>query len=179
VEKVRLKITEVLLSDIVMITKFHADGSQNFGTASTACVSLCLGMQSIMVYDQDSKKLRGRQVKEQLIVFSLLKPGVDVWRSATYVASNREEGTAVDPKTELSYARGIELVFESVPGTVLHLAALIHAKEADNVGYFALASSVITTGTMPACMSWDWDMDEEKRIETPEFYGYITKKPCA
>ena len=68
-------------------------------------------------------------MKEQLIVFSLLKPGVDAWRSATFTASNREEGIAIDPKIELTYARCIELCFESVPGTVLQLAALIHAKE--------------------------------------------------
>jgi len=70
------------------------------------------------VYRQNSEKSRGRQVKEQLIVFSLLEPGVDAWRSATVTSSNREEGTTVDPKTELAYAMSIELCFESVHGTV-------------------------------------------------------------
>jgi len=64
-------------------------------------------------------------------MFSLLKPGIDVWRSETYVSSKREEGTAVDPRTELTYARAVELCCESVPGTVLQLVALIHAKEVE------------------------------------------------
>ena len=89
---------------------------------------------------------------------------------------NREAGTAVDPKVELSYIRAIELVFESIPGTVLQLAALIHAKEVDSVAYFALVSSVITATSMSAYMSWDWDIDKGKRKEMPYFYGYIPKK---
>jgi hypothetical protein len=92
---------------------------------------------------------------------------------------NREAGTAVDPKVELSYIRAIELVFESIPGTVLQLAALIHAKEVDSVAYFALVSSVITATSMSAYMSWDWDIDKGKRKEMPYFYGYIPKKSLA
>ena len=84
-------------------------------------------MQSLLAYVQNAKKSRARQVKEQLIVFSLLKPGVDAWRSATLTESNREKSTAFDPRTELTYARGTELRLESIPGTVLQLAALIHA----------------------------------------------------
>ena len=91
----------------------------------------------------------------------------------------REEGTAVDPKAELSYTRAIELCFESVPGTVLQLAALIHAKEVDSVTYFALASSIVTAGPMSAYISWDWDMDKEMREEQTYFYGYIQKKSLA
>jgi len=122
-----------MISDIVMITKFHADGRQSFAMVLTIYLSLCLGIQSIVVYSQNAKKSRGRQVKEQLILLSLLNSGVDVWRTATFTASNREENTTLDPKLELTYARCIEQCFESVPGTVLQLAAIIHAKEADNV----------------------------------------------
>jgi len=117
-----------MISDIIMITKFHAEGRHNFAKVSTICVSLCLGMQSFGVNSQNSKKSWGRQVKEHLILFSSLKPGVDAWRSAVFTASNREEGTGFDPKSELAFSRSVELCCESVPGTVLQLAALIHAK---------------------------------------------------
>ena len=53
-----------MISDIVMITKFYAKGRQSFATASIICVSLCLGAQSIVVYGQNAKKSRGRQVQE-------------------------------------------------------------------------------------------------------------------
>ena len=132
-----------------------------------------------MVHGQNAKKSMARQVKEQLILFSLLKPGVGVWRSATYVALNGEEGTAVDPKGELTSSRGAELYFESIPGIALQLAVLIHAKQVKSVAYFALASSVITAGIMSAYMSWDWDIDKEARKHTPAFYGYIPKKSLA
>jgi len=133
-------------------------------------------VQSIVVYGQNAKKSRARQVKEQLIVFSLLKPGVDAWRSATATALSREEDATIDPRTELTFSRCIELVFESIPGTVLQLAALIHAKEVDNVVYFALTSSIVTAGSVSAYISWDWDVDKEARKMVPSFYGYIPKK---
>jgi len=168
-----------MITDIVMITKFHAEGRHSFARASTICVSLCLGVQTFIVYGQNAKKSRARQVKEQLILFSLLKPGVDAWRNATATASNREEGIAIDPKTELTFSRGVELCFESIPGTVLQLAALVHAKENESMAYFALASSVITAATMSAYISWDWDMNEIMRKEASSFFGYIPKKSLA
>ena len=68
-----------MITDIIMITKYHAEGRQDLVTTSTICVSLCLATQSFMVYGQNAKKSksRARQVKEQLIVFSLLNSGVD------------------------------------------------------------------------------------------------------
>ena len=109
------------------------------------------------------KKSKRRQVKEQLILFSLLKPGADAWRSAKATASNREVGIAVSAHAELTIIRAIELCFESVPGTVLQLAALIHAKKVDSVAYLALASSFLTSGSVSAYMSWVLDMNKAKR----------------
>jgi hypothetical protein len=67
-----------MIADIIMITKFHAEGRHNFAMTSIVCVLLCLGLQSLVVYGQNPKKPRERQVKEQLIVISLLKPGLYV-----------------------------------------------------------------------------------------------------
>ena len=167
------------MSDIIMVTKYHAEGRQRFATASIICITLCLMWQSLMVYGQNAKKSRGGQIQEQLILFSLLKPGVDAWRCATFVVSNREEDTTIDPRTELTVARCIELAFESIPGTVLQLAALVHAEEVDNVAYFALLSSIVTAGSISAYMSWDWDMDKEMREGESSFYGYIPKMSLA
>jgi hypothetical protein len=35
-----------MITDIIMITKFHAEGKHNFATTSVICVSLCLRVQS-------------------------------------------------------------------------------------------------------------------------------------
>jgi hypothetical protein len=106
----------------------------------------------------------------------MLNPGVDAWRSATFTLSKREEGTTMDPMTELNCTRCLELVLESVPGTALQLAALIYAKEVDNVAYFALASKYLAAGSMSAYMSWDWDIDKRNRGPQPYFHGYIPKE---
>jgi len=79
---------------------------------------------------------------------SLLKPGVDAWRAAIFDGSNRKQGTTVDPKSEITMTRFLELCFESIPGTVIQLAVLLSAKEVDSVANLALASSIITVGSM-------------------------------
>jgi len=141
--------------------------------ASAARLSLCLGTQSFVTYAQNAKKPRQRQAVEQLIFFTLLKPGIDAWRASTYTRLNREERVTTDPQFELAAMRGAELVFESIPGTVTQITALLTSKELDETIYMALLSSILTSASTSCYMSLDYDRNKENREMKPNFYGYV------
>ena len=52
----------------------------------------------------------GKQVKEQAIVWTLVKPGVDAYRVAT--KAQAQEGDAIDARAEMTGMRVIEMVTE-------------------------------------------------------------------
>jgi hypothetical protein len=55
-------------------------------------------------------------LKEMLIVLSGMKPGIDAMRVAD--GNEQAEHAAIDPDMELTFTRGLEIVCESIPGTL-------------------------------------------------------------
>ena len=79
----------------------------SFALASVICLGLNLTLQSVYVF---LGKPPDKQLKEQAIVWTLIKPGVDAHRVAT--KAQTQEGDAVDTRTEMTTARVIEMVTE-------------------------------------------------------------------
>ena len=79
----------------------------SYALAIAICLGLNLMIQSGMVFF--SKPL-DKQFKEQAIVWTLMKPGVDAYRVAT--KAQAQEGDAVNARSEMTGARVIEMVTE-------------------------------------------------------------------
>ena len=63
---------------------------------------------------------------------------------------------------------------EAIPGVILQLTAILsEGGSASSIAITSLTVSALTTGYISTTMSYDWDSDPKKRIESPEFYGYI------
>ena len=71
------------------------------------CIGLNLSLQSIIVL---GTKPLDKQLKEQAIVWTLIKPGVDAYRMAT--KAQTQEGDVVDPRADMAVARVSEMVTE-------------------------------------------------------------------
>ena len=114
--------------------------------------------------------------RETIIALTGLKPGFDAMRVAS--GKKMEEHQVLDAKTELISTKAIEMVCESIPGTVLQLFALLKQDDLtlDSATKATIASilvSALTTGFSSASISFDFDVDPIKRKEMPDFYGYI------
>lgn len=162
-----------MASDTIMIAKYNASGRERYATATIVCLLLCLTSQVLNTYLQNRKMRRQRQLKEQLLVLTLIKPVIDIWRAANHSESKREKGTLVDPKSELRMNRNVEMMFEALPGTVIQMAAIVSAKEIDSVMYFALMSSMVSAAILSTYTSLDWNTDKENRKCDPDFFGYV------
>ena len=129
-----------------------------------------IAMQMIVVFIQNRKKPL-RMLGELLIVLTGLKPGFDAAR----VCSGKEmdEYQSVDAKTELVVAKCAEMVFESIPGCILQMFAILKSGDRSHSALVSVAVSALTTGFNSATISFDFDVDPRRRKEAPEFYGYI------
>ena len=61
---------------------------------------------------------------------------------------------------------------ESIPSSVLQTYALIGADEVSKQAVFSIVCSAMAIAFASSSISTDFDIDPNRRIETPEFYGY-------
>ncbi|GMI52212.1 hypothetical protein TeGR_g2169 [Tetraparma gracilis] len=165
-----------LISDVYMIYTYATTGQQGTALSLAAMVGLCLLLQLFLVWVQTHKGPRRVMLKEMLIVLTGIAPGIHAMRVAN--GNEKLEHAKVSPQIELATTRGFELVCESIPGTVVQLAALFRGMQENGGDYSkaALASIVVsacTTGFVAATISFDFDVDPERRRNEPKFYGYI------
>ena len=79
----------------------------SYALASVICLGLNLTIQSIIVL---TSKPLDKQMKEQAIVWTIIKPGVDAHRVSTKIQT--QEGDAVDTRSEMTGIRVLEMVTE-------------------------------------------------------------------
>jgi len=75
-------------------------------------------LQLFLVFVQNTKT-PWVMAKEMLIVLMMLKPGFDCYKVVS--GQEMDEQHSVDAKTELVAAKAIEMVCESIPGSLLQL----------------------------------------------------------
>jgi len=119
-----------------------------------------------------------RVAVEMVPVVIGLKPSIDAYRVA--MGKKQEAGTTWENVAEMNIVKCIELFAEGIPGVLIQTLAI--ATSVENVSteaWISLAVSSISAGFIGAVLSYDYDTDPEKRLRTPEFYGYVPAKATA
>ena len=171
-----LSVTD-LATDIVVLKQFWDGGEEQlaFRNASLASLSASIGLQLMVVVIQNRKKGIFRILKECLIVLTGSKAPVDAYKIA--MGAEQEKDTLIDPMTEMTANKLVEVFAESIPGIIIQLNAIISTinsgeKEVTTTAYLSLLVSLLSTGFISATLSYDFDTDPQKRAFNPEFYGY-------
>ncbi|GMH62687.1 hypothetical protein TL16_g10562 [Triparma laevis f. inornata] len=162
-----------MVTDILMTYRFHETGRQTFALACAACIILNLLLQALgclMFYWNEPWH---KQLKEQFITWSCIKPGVDAYRVAT---NQYDKHIAMDHRSQMTGNRCVEMVTEGIPGTVIQLSAFVtdtgHS-DLSTTAMVSLTTSIATSACISAHLSWHWDLSEEEREKQPQFYGYF------
>ena len=97
-------------------------------------------------------------------MWTVVEPGVDAYR----VASLLGRGTDLtEARLVLTGAKSIELVFESLPGTVIQAMALFAGRNLSLAPVTSLLSSILTTSCIATQMAHEWDVAEENCEAVP------------
>jgi len=95
------------------------------------------------------------------------------------VASGMErvEDAILDPQTELSITKTVEIFGESIPSSVLQTYALLGSEVFSRQAVFSIFVSAGCIAFVSSTISLDFDTDNVKRLIAPSFYvsSIITK----
>jgi len=72
-----------MVTDLIMVFEYSGKGKASFAMATLACIGLNISLQSASTYFQRQERSASQHLKEQLFVWTLVKPGVDAWRVAS------------------------------------------------------------------------------------------------
>jgi hypothetical protein len=161
-------------TDLFMIYTYMTTGQASNALSLGIMVGLSMGIQLFMAVINRKKAPARVLVKELLIVLSGLAPGVHAMRVAG--GKEAEHAHAFDSDLELIFTRVCEVVFESVPGGVVQMAAYLENTKSGTNQTQALVSiliSALTTGFSTATICFDLDVNPKRRRDEPSFYGYV------
>ncbi|GMI12318.1 hypothetical protein TrVE_jg7501 [Triparma verrucosa] len=161
-----------MATDVMMITLFYRGNESGFALASLVCVSLNLFFQTFAVYVLNMNLGWKVQLRELLLVWTLIKPGVDAYRVA--IEAPMEAGRKIEKHEEMTLFRVVEMIFEAVPGAAIQSYAIFFStKFRTSAAFLALLSSISAAAFLSALMSYDYDTSADGRKTRPQFYGYI------
>mmetsp|Transcript_732 Transcript_732/g.1207 ORF Transcript_732/g.1207 Transcript_732/m.1207 type:complete len:961 (-) Transcript_732:44-2926(-) len=160
-----------MLTDILMCFEYFARDQDGFAWATVGSIALNIFLQSLFTFLQNKARPTRQQLREQLHVLTLIKPGVDAWRVAS--GSEQEEGAVMHTMAEFTGNKVIELIAEAIPGSVIQLTALLKFGLDSPSANFSFLFCIFTAAFSSAMLSFDWDTNKSYRKSTPWFYGYI------
>jgi hypothetical protein len=170
-----------MVTDVRMIFAYRALGEYFYAYALVAMIAACLVNQLLLVYGQNVRASRGMLLREMLYVVTFVKPGVDAIRCARKEELSEEH--VADALSELAASKSIEMVFESIPGSVLQTLVMLRIfLRGGGVSKTAAASllvSAVTTSFSSTVISFNYDIAADMRATQSDFYGYISNEPVA
>ena len=102
-------------------------------------------------------------------MFVGIKPALDAYR--VVAGKEKEAGNVLEPMTEMTINKMIELFAEAIPNTIIQLTAMTTSTGIEAGAWVSLIISALTTGFISATISYDWDTDPEKRKTSPGKLG--------
>ncbi|GMH96227.1 hypothetical protein TrST_g8696 [Triparma strigata] len=172
-----------LITDILVLKEFWEGGEEMLTYRNLSIVGLVMSMAlQIFVVTFNYRRLGARRVaREIVIVLFGFKPPWDAYKVG--LGRKLEQGAELDPLTEMTFSKVIEMFTESIPSVMIQSSAILGSMKTGHgismVAMFSLAISTLTTGFVSATISYDFDTRPSNRVQRSEFYGYVNDSPVA
>jgi len=163
-----------IATDIYMVIHFiNKDGFSSLPAWLTAGFIFASMMIQLAIVHLNNRE---NQWKEKGIVLLCLKPIVDAWRVVKSGGSDVGEDNVFSPVQEAVLCKCIEMLFESIPASVVQAMAYIEDdNDSDSDKVMPLVSIVISclsTGYILTSVSYDLDIEPKMR-NTYECRGFV------
>jgi len=148
-----LSLTDMATDVFVIVRYMGEEETKGYGWILLGMVAACMVIQLLVVFAQNKGK-PWMLATEATIVLTGMKPAVDSYRVC--IGQEMEEHHAFDAKTELVATKAVEMLCESIPGSILQLYALFNDKgliSRATVG--SVIVSAMTTGFSSASISFE------------------------
>ncbi|GMH84158.1 hypothetical protein TrST_g12293 [Triparma strigata] len=159
-----------LIFDVAMVYEYFKNEKPQFARATLISIGLNLALQVAVTLIQNKKRKRRVKIREVFFVLTFVKPGIDAWRVVT--KRKHHALNLFSPMMEYLLGKGIELVFECIPSTIIQVLAFVEGQHSAVV-ILSLCSSILTAAFISASMSIEKDIDKNSRRFSPYFYGFV------
>ena len=131
---------------LVTINYFNREGQEGWGQASLGCVSAGIGVQAFFAwaqYRQSGFRTWGPMVMSA--VMGIL-PLIEAW--TVFRGAEQSENMLFNPAVMLAVTKGVEIVFESLPESIIQTISMLSSKPEDLsiLNYFGIISSIVSAG---------------------------------
>jgi len=151
-----------IASDVFVMVSYYSEGRDVYGRTMLIMLCTTFAFQFLGIFLQNKTRPL-KLARETLLLLCGLKPAVDAKRVAE--GQKQEEHHAFDAKTERMVDILCEMIFESIPGCLVQILALLRV-DREKWALSAMGSigiSALTTGYTSACLSFDFDVDPVER----------------
>lgn len=156
--------------DFMMIRQYQEDGQAHFANATMISIGISLALQVFLIFMQNRKRGKRVVLRECLFVVTFVKPGVDVWRVSH--GNKQEPLTIFDPLVEMIYTRIMELIAESIPGTIIQTLAILYGQNS-TIAWLSLLFSILTSTFITTAITVEKDVEIKSRRKNPSVYGFL------
>lgn len=108
---------------------------------------------------------------DAIIVLTGFKPALDAYRAGS--GGDKMEHQFVSLLKEMTYCKGVEMVFEAVPASIVQIFAILLAEEKKVDALLSIVVSTATIGYTSSMISYDWDTSPTQKSMESSFYGYV------
>jgi hypothetical protein len=151
-------------------------GQEHYGYLMLAMLGskvLLLTMTSF-VNGMKKGRLSTKMVVDVLFSLTGLKVALDSYRVC---AGKQYADVILGPFQELMCSKIYHVFCCSIPGCMLQVYVMLRSLESGlsipPEAFLSVLVSASATGVMSATISWDYDVDPQKRSEAPSHYGFI------
>ena len=163
-----------LITDIYMTVQFfNTEGQEGYGRMNTWLIGLTMLCQVVAAYAQNSKK-PSMFLKDAICVLTGFKPALDAYRVGS--GQEKEDHQTVSPLQQMTCCKGIEVVFEAVPATIIQAYAFLLASEKSTGALISILVSAATIGFTSSMVTYDWDTSPSGRDANSAYYGFVPDK---
>ena len=163
-----------LVTDIYMTYQFlNTEGEQGYGKINAILIGLTVFIQLIVSFAQNKNSLK-HFFQDAFFVLTGFKPALDAYRVGS--GAEQEDRHVLSPLTEMTFCKGIEMVFEAIPSSIVQMYALLSSKEKSLDALISILVSAATIAFTSSMLSYDWDTSPSNRGGAPLFYGFVPDK---
>ncbi|GMH92472.1 hypothetical protein TrST_g1906 [Triparma strigata] len=150
-----------LATDIYMTFQFlNTAGQESYGRTSALLIGLTLAIH-IFLADAQNKKSSPHFFLDTFCILIGFKPALDAYRVGS--GADKLDHQLMPPLMEMTFCKGIEVVFEAIPSSVVQIFALILAEERNLGALLSILVSAATIAFTSTMINYDWDTSPEKR----------------
>ena len=136
-----------MVTDVLVTIDFFKKGQTSMGAASVSCVCTALLFQFLCIIMQyHGQKQNKKSFYMGIITLVGLGPLLQAWE--VFRGIEQGEGMMCDPSRMLATTKAIEILFESLPESILQATALLSTEHTklSTINYIGIGSSLFSAG---------------------------------